>query len=146
MIIAFAMLALVFGAMLSASAGSSKSNGVKLKAPTKPPFMVDKSGRIIPESVPDTIGVAGPDGTISKRITKEEFLAMWSAPNGPPGSTATRGAWVGPQPDQVITVEESAAGRLITTTKDFGTDELTRVETSPDGATIKSVGVLEGQE
>lgn len=98
--------------------------------PTKLPFELDERGQIIPESVPDTMGVAGPDGNISQHLTREEYLELISRPPGPPGSFADDEGMVGPRPDQSVLIEESADGRIVTTVKDSRGQVISRTESS----------------
>lgn len=98
--------------------------------PTKPPFAVDQSGRIIPESLPSSIGIAGPDGRVVQQIDREELLNLLGPPSGPPGQTGPEKS-IGPKPDREILVEERVDGSKVSTITDHLLGEVTRTETSP---------------
>jgi hypothetical protein len=84
----------------------------KQAPPNRVPFQVDQAGRVLPETVPDAIGFAGPDGRISGHFTREEFLARMGPPEGPPGSPATvETREMGPKPSEVINKHEGASAQ-----------------------------------
>lgn len=122
----------VAGAIASAVGAMAGTQGARRQAnpPTKLPFLVDRSGQIIPESVPDTIGLAGPDGKVAARLTREDFLRLLGPPPGPPGSLANDTGSTGPTPDRSILIQQSAEGRVATTVKGALNPVVSRSESS----------------
>lgn len=66
---------IVFSQMATGVTGSSPT---KQNVPTKPPFKVDHAGHPIPESLPESVGIVGPDGKISRHVSRQELIQLLS--------------------------------------------------------------------
>lgn len=126
----FLLIALGIVFASSMASGSAEQADRRMPLPNKPPFAVDKAGRVIPASLPESIGVAGSDGRVSRHISREEMLELLAPPSGPPGQVVSRTS--GPKPDVVTITEEKADGSTVSTTTDTKSGKVSRTETSAD--------------